>query len=279
MLRAENPFNDKLTRCTTFAVLPTGRERFDWQHRLLSQFLNFNGVLEEKESAKTLLKINHSHLDGLGTLFFLHKIMRNSGGITETSTRPRLAAGGMIDGYEYRQVTSSIEAASSEQTFTQKFIASLLRAEVGLLEEDIGFVINVADPSTIGEQNLWGNGIIIDMFKGADLKKASSLSKNKWRRLLNMRAAKTLAMIAQFPNTASDIDSLVISSIGDLTKLPWASDLNPSNFQIFSTPMCHEVANLILWSRNGVQCLAACASPDHWIFDRWENVVRAWRET
>lgn len=273
MLRSENPFNRELETSTTFAIIPAKANNFFCGHGLYKQFVAAGGTVTEYGDEFSQLRVNHSHLDGLGTLYFLDRVLKPLSPVSDSSP----TAEGSIDSFLFRKTTVSFDESSPiiGQTFTQLFLQRFFRTFSMLQTENIGFVINTVDTKAVFEANIWGNGIAVDVIPGNELLNYATLPKTKWRRLLNIRSQKTLAHLSSGKEKAS-IDSIVISSIGDLSRLSWAESLNPSNFIISATPTEANLANLTLWSRGGIQSISVCASPDHWIFKRWNEVLKAW---
>jgi hypothetical protein len=142
MLRAENPFNQKLRPCVTFAVVRGARENgIDVNHQLFTEFETQGGTLHAFGEKDILITVNHSRLDGIGSLYFLDQVMDSRENIVEA-----LPFDGNLDGFKYRQICSFNEnKASTEQTFTQRFVARLLENQSHLKTENIGLVVNVLD--------------------------------------------------------------------------------------------------------------------------------------
>lgn len=278
MLRADNPYNLALDGSRAFM-----------EFELASKDANFNAdVLEElgkrggkvhrvsNSDSRFLLEISHRHVDGFGLTYLLKAL-----GAAE-QTKPQ-SDDGHVHGiladnytYDYTWLRSEVKSHPT-QTILQRFLLQLISSFPKLQDENIGVVVNLEVPSFGSLESVWGNSIAAIPVEGKTILELSQQCKVSWKNFLLTRAERTLEVLKKRPISDSRYGSLLVSSIGDLSSLPWLTETTASSLRLGATPLNPRTLNLFVWANHGVQSILLCGRPNHPMYNQMEKVIGVWK--
>jgi hypothetical protein len=274
MQRLNNPYNSLLAGSTAFLDLlsvsmPLRREHFEG-----TGIEEYGGQIRSARVdsfVSNVFSIPHSRIDGYG---LVRKISAEF--ITYPVLQSKRTRKGTIGEFVYKQyVVERTEKQFSSRTFTQAFVSAFVEGFPELRNQALGFVVNLEDSASVDLD--WGNAIAIVMYNGGVLYEHSKLPKQDWRKEIRDRALRTIKILQRKPHAALEPTSVVLSSLGDLSKMNMPAIANGSSTILAATPILRDSINIFLHSDSNVQSLTICGRPDHWLFVRQDELTALWR--
>ncbi len=165
-------------------------------------------------------------------------------------------------------------------TFTQLFIKNSLEVLQRHNIKNIALPIALEDATKIKRDELYGNSFIIVLLSIEKAEAAALLNKEEWKSLISKKAEYAYQFIKDNPSAAKPLDNtLLISSVGNIEDISWASHLNGTNFSMIPTPINPTSANLVLWGNNNVQTLGYSSFKSSGLELLGQELAIIWRET
>ena len=254
-IRQQNLIGSRLTRSTCMFRLNIDLACVDYaKDRSLLDFRALGGDIEFDSASSILtLRINHSRMDAFGGVYVISNFLEK----TAIISLPRTNFGQssqLYDGlllHHYWQEALQAPTLTAGSTFTQQFASNLLAADQTLGSADI--CVSADDLSKMSANDIGGNSLGIVKIMRLRLAALAAAPRSQWTEYLKKRALHS----QKSPAAPSGFEPsrVLVSSIGDLDKLPWTSKcLNPSNFMMFPTP-AEGCVNAVMWSSQGIQAL------------------------
>ena len=225
------------------------------------------------------LVISHAIMDAFGGLYVLSHAEMTDNAISSAAGEITICAKNNVILSKWSvQNPSLVFSKNRQQTFTQNFINALLKNKEGLPSVDI--CVACESLMNLDTSSICGNSFGLVKVDSRRLKGLSSAPREKWSEFLTKRAIRSLADTCQ-PEATSP-SPILISSLGDLRKIPWVSGyVSPENLVMFPTPIFGSI-NIILWSVGDTQVITVgthtdCAlskEPDiNEIVHVWESLI------
>ena len=279
-IRQENLIGSRLTRSTCMFRLNVDLACVDYTNdRSLLDFRALGGDIEfDATNSILILRINHSRMDAFGGLYVISNFLDK----TKIISLPRTNSGHssqIYDGFlvhHYWQRALQAPTLTSGLTFTQQFASNLLAADQTLGSVDI--CVSADDLSKMSAKDIGGNSLGIVKIQRFRLAALAAAPRSQWTEYLKKRALHS----QKAPSVPSGFEPsrVLVSSIGDLDKLPWTSKcLNTSNFMMFPTP-AEGCVNAVMWSSQGIQALTVgySAQDSTTVSATCDAVLTAWRK-
>ena len=280
MIRQSNPYNDILSGSwSVFRVdncqvpSPTVAIRDDLR-------LHGGSIIASEDGNAFSLELPHASADafcGLAILKSLDVVKKRRNLLREGDKS------GTCRGFCYRHAWIS-NRPNQYQSFTRKFLGSLVHSFEAKLDGRLGFVIALDDIGKAIESSVWGNSFSIVTVSTSELRVVADISSAKWGAVLYdwyKRGQRTLKVLEKGRCVEPDpkvLGSLLLSSIGRIDEYSFSPSISPASLTMFATPQHFGCANLHTWRYRDVHGISLCASPGHWALIEWKSLVRAWRE-
>lgn len=201
------------------------------------------------------VRLPHENADAFGGLFWAAKADAKVGlGILANEIDVRMGEDFLA------QRTRKIPTVSIRQgTVTQAFLGGLLPTLDRFGFENVALPVCLDDLALIDESSWSGNSFVIVLVTVREMQEFVRLEKTAWRRVLKERATRILRIARQRPGAIQTLRKCVLlSSIGDIGRLPWASLMSGEKLMMVPTPSEPDSANIVLWSGSGAASFAFC---------------------
>ena len=277
MLRAANPYNDILESSTAFVHVVSHLSKDDSVNNDVLQNIRVRGGDFAKSASNEgfTLQLSHKYIDGHGLVYLVNKL-----GISEKARLNESSGSctGLVNGFPYWAVwrRSISTKRANERTFTQIFSEEVIKAFTELQDKNIGVVVSLGENFFESLDRVWGNSIALIPFPTDELLRMSQAPKCDWKKTLVEKAEKTIRILKRRNLLQTRFDSVVISSIGDLSGSPYLPNESGLSLLYGATPIDKECANLILWSHLDMQYLLICADSNHWALQKKEVIGEVW---
>lgn len=226
---------------------------------VLLGFEKESGIIH-KNKDHLVLEINHGAMDAFGGLFVLSQspsiqkmvspfsLHQEPGHFSKNSFE---YAGSNIFHFTLMPSTPIGISKTSGRSFTQDFLSTLIGQNQDI--DSIDMCVACDNLNALNLESIGGNSLGIVKVPRKRLENLVTSDRKTWRDFFEKRA--THALNAKAPTAAVAPSRVLISSLGELTKLPWFSrGLTPDCFMMFPTP-ADGAMNILLWSANGHQAL------------------------
>jgi hypothetical protein len=288
LFRQRNPLAALLhaSNCVFRLRLPTGvtpaRSLLDECERIGA--LLTSEPMDEATHVLTLT-VSHSVLDAFGGMFLLSQ----RGPIASAHADPGpafMSLGRRLGDCQYfhfvdqkrRGATAAPPTTDApKRTLTQRILGRLMRLPV-FAARRVAMAVAKDDVRALTQDTYLGNSLVLVELDAADLLRASSAPREVWQRTLAEHSERVKKLALRRPGLLRASEAAVtISSVGDVERIPWASALDPSFFEMIPTPS-QGSATLVLWGKGDRQALTLCAREEHAIIRARHDIRRIWQE-
>jgi len=257
----------------------------DWPNGALDELRNAGGSLSlapiSPTHGKLRFELPHAKADAFGALYLFQQLLGNAvdQGKIAFETLPHLTTGtsgpySFVHYWEEEQV-----ARDTKASFTQNLLQVLLQNLPFLQAQSIALAVALDDLRSIQEETKWGNSMVFVPSLGAILLAELEQDKITWGQSLRERAARIYKILQKRGATPGKaVASIIVSSCGDLGRLPWAPKIAPSLAALMPTPAHPDSATLFFWSAKGKQGMAFCGSEHHPLYSQLDQIHLFWRE-
>jgi hypothetical protein len=234
--------------------------------------------VERRADATTLtLSVSHATLDAFGGMYLLARSGAVS--VARACAPDRTALAGTFSYWHSVRLRDEGDAA---RTHTQRTVEAMLDVLGPAAGERVALIVSKDDPARIDERSFLGNSLVLLEMPRGELAELARAPKGAWRQAIMQQSDRVRAIAekraALLRTTAA---RLTFSSVGDVRRIPWASELDPSFFEMVPTPSTCDGATVVLWGRGTQQALTVCADRDGLIArahvairDAWEGALR-----
>ena len=264
-IRQRNTIGSRLaaSKCIFWVSASLPLDRSANPDKTLRQFLKLGGTIESDYAHSRhglLLQINHKQMDAFGGLY----VICSSSNIQDRLVESKILSGtatycfDMVQINHYWRKATNLPVASPDRTFTQQFAANLLKYDSTL--DSVDMCVACDDITKLSLNEIAGNSLGLVKIPKKRLEALVRMPRADWADFLKKRSFRSLELSASdlgpVPSSAVKPSPVLISSIGDISKIPWVSNrLNPSNFMMSPTPD-RDAVNIVLWSAQGIQGLS-----------------------
>jgi len=279
VVRHENPYNQALAPLTAFMEFELSSKAMA-STAALKALKDKGGTLQtidDEGLERHLVKLSHKHIDGRGLTYLFNELYGSN-----------KAKASSVPGESFTKISEvynshgfwlpSVKYPPSKLTFTLKLAVQIIKQFPQLKEENIGFVVNLESFDFQSLDAIWGNSIIVTPIPAQKVLEYEYRPKREWKEYLKNRAHRTLKIMRRKAISDVNFDSLVISSIGDLTGLPWLTSESSTALRLGATPSNPKTLNVFVWSNHQAQSLLFCGSSDQWLFKKRNNISELWKK-
>ena len=230
------------------------------------------GVLISSPSFK--LSIPHETADGFACLLILDQLRATApySGVPSGERRGDTGQATYVHAWQKHESQSR-----GSQTYTQRIIGSVLETSLSSRFQTVAIPVALDDLASLSSKDLWGNSFVINTYSVPELRALAQESKALWNLQLQQRAERTLKILRRRPSVSPLKNTILFSSMGELSRLVWSPKICPSSMVMTMTPITNDCANVLIWSNNGVQGISLCCQNDELLDSLWPYLLNSWR--
>lgn len=274
LIRSDNPFGEFLKGSSIYGELHIDGY-FHIKNTLLEELKHRNHQWKRIDQNIVKLSIGHEYLDGFGAFHLFSELEFKAKTFSGTEQGKHF---GTVGEFSYSQFfRKKTKLASSDVTFTQKFIRHLTDEFKENDDLKIGLVVALDDLGKITSETKWGNSAVIVGFSSRDLRSLSQITKTEWKECVTEKAQRVFGIMrrrgASFKEANLDF---TISSLGPMERFSWMGEMDPSNLVLFATPPSARIACINLWSKSEVHGLSVIGDEQHACYQSRDRICQAW---